>query len=84
MTIVLWWRQPFSVVTPQLERAKSKKQKVMILFMGVHTIGTSRNLKVQLPHLARVISVLRGSALPASERRAYKYWISSKFIHANG
>ena len=28
MTIVLWWRQPFSVVTPQLERAKSKKQKV--------------------------------------------------------
>ena len=30
MTIVLWWRQPFSVVTPQLERAKSKKQKVMV------------------------------------------------------
>jgi hypothetical protein len=39
MTIVLWWRQPFSVVTPQLERAKSKKQKVMILS---HTSSVER------------------------------------------
>jgi hypothetical protein len=28
MTIVLWCRQPVGVITPQLERAKGKKQKV--------------------------------------------------------
>ena len=30
MTIVLWCRQPLCIITPQLERAKNKKQKVKI------------------------------------------------------
>ena len=31
MAIVLWWRQPLCIITPQLERAKQKKQKVVVL-----------------------------------------------------
>ena len=39
MSIVLWWRQPVSSInTPQLERAKRKKQKVRktLKFIKVH------------------------------------------------
>ena len=37
MTIVLWCRQPLCIITPQLERAKNKKQKVKISFSNKET-----------------------------------------------
>ena len=35
MSIVLWVRQPVGVVTPQLKRAKKKKQKVQSKYKKV-------------------------------------------------
>ena len=38
MGVVLWMRQPVGVITPQLQRARRKKQKVSMIFTIVSII----------------------------------------------
>ena len=46
MGVVLWMRQPVGVITPQLQRARRKKQKVSLISRKL--LGRMKESKVNL------------------------------------